>query len=186
MAIGYSVFDTAIGACSIVWRENAILDTELPQRDTQAAHARIHRHFPAAKATPPPTEIDRTIDKIVRLLNGEHVDLSDAVLDMRGVGEFQRKVYEIVRTIAPGRTMTYGEVAGRLGDRLAAQAVGRAMARNPFPIIVPCHRVLAANGKPGGFSAVGGIRTKLTMLTIEGWQPDGEPTLFQTDGIHVL
>jgi methylated-DNA-[protein]-cysteine S-methyltransferase len=102
------------------------------------------------------------------LLRGERLDLSFVALDLEAVPEFHRRVYEITRTIQPGATLSYGEIALRLGERDAARAVGQALGRNPFPIVVPCHRVVASGGKTGGFSAPGGAATKLRMLAIEG------------------
>ena len=133
------------------------------------------------------------------LLAGEKRDLTSVALDMADVPDFNRKVYDIARAIAPGETLTYGEIAIKLGDRLLAQDVGQALGRNPFPIIVPCHRVLAAGRKAGGFSAPGGVNTKLKMLTIEGAevvQPKparpqkpapkaDQPGLFDTPGARV-
>ena len=111
------------------------------------------------------------------LLGGARPDLTSVPLDLSGVPEFHRRAYEVARTIPPGRTLTYGDIAHRLGQPGSAQAVGQAMGHNPFPIIVPCHRVLAAGGKDGGFSARGGVGTKRRMLVIEGALAD-EPTLF--------
>ena len=119
---------------------------------------------------------------IVALLRGQPRDLSDIVLDMDGVPPFHQRVYAVARTIPPGATLTYGEIATQLGDRGAARAVGQALGRNPFPIIVPCHRVLAAGGKVGGFSANGGITTKLRLLTIEGAHAEPQRNLFDGDG----
>jgi methylated-DNA-[protein]-cysteine S-methyltransferase len=115
---------------------------------------------------------------VIALLRGEPRDLADIVIDDARISAFNRKVYAIARTIPPGRTMTYGEIAERLGDKLLARDVGTALGENPTPIIMPCHRVLAADGKTGGFSAPGGVATKLRLLTIEGAQPGG-PTLFE-------
>jgi methylated-DNA-[protein]-cysteine S-methyltransferase len=114
---------------------------------------------------------------MVALIAGEPRNLTDIVIDDAGTPEFNRRVYAIVRAIPSGQTMTYGEVATRLGDPLLARDVGKAMGENPTPIVMPCHRVLAAGGKTGGFSAPGGVITKLQLLTIEGAQPGG-PTLF--------
>jgi methylated-DNA-[protein]-cysteine S-methyltransferase len=111
------------------------------------------------------------------LLRGELKDLSHVRIDLERVPEFNRRVYDVARTIGPGKTLSYGEIAERLGDRLLARDVGQALGQNPIPIIVPCHRVLAAGGKMGGFSAPGGAATKLRLLSIEGAQPGG-PTLF--------
>jgi len=114
------------------------------------------------------------------LLRGEKRDFSAIALDMAGVPEFHQKVYAVARTIPVGATLSYGEIAARLGDRGAAREVGEAMGQNPFPIIVPCHRVLAAGGKVGGFSAAGGVTTKLRLLGIEGAQVGEAPTLFDS------
>jgi methylated-DNA-[protein]-cysteine S-methyltransferase len=127
---------------------------------------------------PPPAEVQRAIDGIVELLEGKPNDLSDVVLDLDGVPEFNRGVYDIARTIPPGKTMTYGDIAKRLGGVELSRDVGQALGRNPCPIVVPCHRVLAAGGKPGGFSANGGVVTKLKMLAIEGAAVNHTPSLF--------
>jgi methylated-DNA-[protein]-cysteine S-methyltransferase len=119
---------------------------------------------------PPPPEIQRAVDAIVSHLDGEPTDLSFIPLDLDGVPDFHRRVYEVARTIPPGSTLSYGEIATRLGDPGSARAVGQALGRNPFVLVVPCHRVLAARGKTGGFSAHGGTATKLTLLAIEGAQ----------------
>ncbi|WP_396287200.1 methylated-DNA--[protein]-cysteine S-methyltransferase [Amycolatopsis sp. PS_44_ISF1] len=124
-----------------------------------------------------PDAVRAAVTGIVALLGGERRDLAEVGLDFRGVPEFNRRAYEVARTVSPGRTVTYGDIAHRLGTPGAAQAVGQAMGHNPFPIVVPCHRVLAAGGQDGGFSAHGGVRTKRAMLVIEGAIAD-EPTLF--------
>jgi methylated-DNA-[protein]-cysteine S-methyltransferase len=110
----------------------------------------------------------RAIDGITALLRGERVDLTDVVLDVDGLPELHRRVYELARTIPPGQTRTYGDIAARLERSGDARVVGEALGRNPFPVVVPCHRVLAASGKLGGFSAHGGAATKRRMLIIEG------------------
>jgi len=102
------------------------------------------------------------------LLRGEHRDLTGIRLDAEGMDPFHRRAGEAARAIPPGQTRTYGQLAAQLGEPRLAQAVGQAMGKNPFPIIVPCHRVVAAGGKTGGFSAPGGSKTKLKMLQIEG------------------
>ncbi len=117
------------------------------------------------------------IADIVALLDGGACDLSCVALDMEGVADFDRKVYEVARTIAPGETMSYGAIAARLGDPGAARGVGQALGRNPFAIVVPCHRVVTADGGLGGFSAAGGSATKRRMLEIEG-AAVAPPTLF--------
>src|SRR6202158_4685008 len=138
---------------------------------------RIRQRYGEIAEAPPPTDVQGAIDGIVELLAGKPNDLSDVVLDLDGVPEFHRGVYDIARTIPPGKTMTYGDIAKRLGGGELAREGGQALGRNPCPIVVPCHRVLAAGGKPGGFSANGGVTTKLKMLEIEGAVVDPTPTL---------
>jgi methylated-DNA-[protein]-cysteine S-methyltransferase len=178
-AQSFALFDTAIGRCAIAWSARGVAGVQLPEAGEAATRARVRRHFPDATEAPPPAEVQRAIEGIVVLLHGEPGDLATIVLDMTGVPPFERRVYEVARTIAPGATLTYGEIAARLGEPGAARAVGQALGRNPFPLIVPCHRVLAASGKAGGFSAHGGVTTKLRLLSIEGANPGGEPTLFE-------
>ncbi|MDO8875365.1 MAG: methylated-DNA--[protein]-cysteine S-methyltransferase [Pseudolabrys sp.] len=172
-----AIFDTAIGACAIVWGARGLLGVQIPEAGAAATRARMVTRFPAAQETPPPLEIQNVIDGMRALLRGERRDLADVVIDDDGVPELNRRVYAIVRQVPPGQTITYGEIAERLGDRALARAVGQAMGENRCPIVMPCHRVLAASGKTGGFSAPGGVVTKLKLLTIEGAQPGG-PTLF--------
>lgn len=126
----------------------------------------------------PPPFVRSAIDAVVRLLGGEKEDLSSIPVDLGGLAEFERKVLEATLAIPVGETRTYGEIAAGLGAPGAARAVGRALGRNPVPIIVPCHRVLASNGGSGGFSASGGASTKLRMLEIEGARRGSEPELF--------
>jgi methylated-DNA-[protein]-cysteine S-methyltransferase len=134
--------------------------------------------FPDAREGSPPEAVQEAITGIVSLLSGEPADLTSAALDMSRVPGFHRRVYEVARTIPAGRTLTYSEIAQRLGEPGAAREVGRALGENPFPIIVPCHRVLAANGKLGGFSAPGGTVTKLRLLRIEGAHAAAQLELF--------
>lgn len=175
--LSYVLFDTAIGFCAIVWSARGIAGVQLPETDARATRARMLERFPAALESVPPPDAQYAIDGIVALLDGHAADLTDIVIDDAGTPDFNRKVYAIARAIPPGATMTYGEIAERLGDKLLARDVGTALGQNPCPIVMPCHRVLAANGKAGGFSASGGVVTKLKLLTIEGAQPGG-PTLF--------
>jgi methylated-DNA-[protein]-cysteine S-methyltransferase len=138
----------------------------------------MRRRFPDAMEAPPPASVQRAIRGIVALLAGEASDLSAVPLDMADVPPFERRVYEVARTIPPGATLAYGDIAARLGAPGEAREVGQALGQNPLPIVVPCHRVLAAGGKIGGFSANGGIATKLRLLSIEGARTSPEPTLF--------
>jgi methylated-DNA-[protein]-cysteine S-methyltransferase len=174
---GFAVFDTAIGACGIVWSPRGVASVQLPEANERATRARLLRRFAGAREVPPPPDIQRAIDDIAALLRGERRELSDIAIDADGLPEFNARVYAIARTIPAGGTLTYGEIAERLGDRRLAREVGQALGQNPIPLIVPCHRVLAAGGKTGGFSASGGVVTKMRLLSIEGAQPNG-PTLF--------
>ncbi|MBS0535927.1 MAG: methylated-DNA--[protein]-cysteine S-methyltransferase [Proteobacteria bacterium] len=177
----YTLFDTAIGTCAIAWHAQGLIGVQLPEASVEATRARMHRRFPQAVERAPDDAAQRAIKGIVALLNGEKRDLADILIDDSATPDFNARVYKIVRQIPPGETLTYGEVAERLGDKSLARAVGQAMGQNPCPVVMPCHRVLAAsdrNGaKTGGFSAPGGVVTKLKLLTIEGAQPGG-PTLF--------
>ncbi len=184
--LGYALFQTAIGRCGLAWGSAGIVAVQLPERLEGDTRARLLRRLPQAVETPPPADVRQAIDGITALLNGEPRDLTGIQLDMEGVPPFHRRVYEIARTIPPGRTLTYGAIATRLGDPGAARAVGQALGHNPFVLVVPCHRVLAADGGLGGFSAAGGRVTKLRLLTIEGAQSSDDPSLFddQADGGH--
>ena len=175
--MNFTLFETAIGCCGIVWSDRGIAGVQLPERSEAATRNRLLRRFPAAREGAPPAEVRRAIDDIVALLGGEHRDLNHVRIDIGAAPEFHRRVYEVARRIPAGATLSYGEVAERLGDRNLARDVAEALSQNPCPIIVPCHRILAAGGKPGGFSAPGGVTTKLRLLTIEGTQPEG-PMLF--------
>jgi methylated-DNA-[protein]-cysteine S-methyltransferase len=175
--IAFTLFDTAIGRCAIAWNARGIAGVGFPEGSEEATRRRMLRRHPSAREGSPPAEVQRVVDDIVALLAGGRADFGYALLDTAGLSDLQRRVYEIARDIPAGATLTYGEIAERLGDRLLARDVGEALGRNPFPIVVPCHRVLAAGGKMGGFSAPGGVRTKLRLLEIEGAQPGG-PTLF--------
>jgi methylated-DNA-[protein]-cysteine S-methyltransferase len=175
---GYALFDTPIGRCGIAWNARGIVATCLAEPDARRARARLARRCPGGDEQTPPPAVKRVIDRIVALLRGEADDLADVPLDMHGIPEFNARIYAIIRTVPPGETITYGEIAKRLGAA-EARDVGQAMGQNPFPPIVPCHRVVAAGGKTGGFSAPGGVATKLRMLAIEGAQVDGTLPLFE-------
>jgi methylated-DNA-[protein]-cysteine S-methyltransferase len=166
-AQGFALFDTEIGRCGIAWGERGVTGVQLPERSAAATQARLAKRFPEAREAAPKGEVRRAVDAIVALLRGEAADLTTVPLDLSGLPLFERRVYEAARAIAPGATLSYGEIARGLGDPAAARAVGRALARNPFAIVVPCHRVVAAGGRTGGFSAAGGIATKHRLLEIE-------------------
>jgi methylated-DNA-[protein]-cysteine S-methyltransferase len=174
----FTLFATAIGPCAVAWGARGVLAVLLPEKSEAATRARLLRKLPDAAEAEAPPEVRRAIDGIVALLAGEACDLSGVALDMDAVPAFNRRVYEIARTIGPGRTLSYGEIAKRLGDLGLARDVGQALGQNPFPVVVPCHRVLAAGGKLGGFSARGGTATKLRLLEIEGALAAEAPMLF--------
>lgn len=173
----FAIFDTAIGPCGIVWNARGLTGVQLPKKDEAATRARVQQRYPSAVEAAPSPQTQEAIAGIVALLNGEPRDLTGIAIDNARTPEFNAKVYAITRKVPPGQTITYGEIAAQLGDKLLAREVGTALGENPCPLVMPCHRVLAANGKPGGFSAAGGVVTKLKLLSIEGAQPGG-PTLF--------
>ncbi len=162
-----ALFDSAIGTCGIAWNRAGIAGINLPEATPARTLERLSERFNAAALDAPSTTVRRVIRQIEALLAGKPVKFHAVSLDMRGVPAFHQAVYDVVRTIPAGGTLSYGEVARCLGNPGAARAVGQAMGRNPFPIIVPCHRVVAANGKLGGYSANGGVATKLRLLQIE-------------------
>jgi methylated-DNA-[protein]-cysteine S-methyltransferase len=174
----FALFETPIGCCGIVWNALGIAGVQLPEADERALRGRVSRRFRGACEAGPPADVQRVVDDIAALLNGKPRDLGYVKIDTTALPDFHRRVYDVARTIPAGATLSYGKIAEQLGDRLLARDVGEALGQNPFPIIVPCHRVLAAGGKMGGFSARGGVRTKLRLLSIEGAEPGG-PTLFE-------
>ncbi|WP_395055336.1 methylated-DNA--[protein]-cysteine S-methyltransferase [Polaromonas sp.] len=176
-SVFFALFDTAVGACGIAWGDAGICGVQLPEADAAQTRVRMHQRFHDAAEAFPDGEVQAAIHGISAMLRGEAHALDTLVFDMRGVPAFHQRVYAVARAIPPGQTLTYGEVAARLGEPGAARAVGQALGRNPFAPVVPCHRVLAAGDQPGGFSASGGIRTKLRLLIIEGAMR-GTPGLF--------
>lgn len=163
----FALFETAVGRCGIAWGRSGVKLLQLPEARESATRARISARCPGALESAPPAAIGRAIEAIVALLSGGPSDLSGIELDMDAVPPFHERVYVEARRIPPGTTLSYGELATRLGAAGSARAVGQALGRNPFAIIVPCHRVLAASGRMGGFSANGGVTTKLRLLTLE-------------------
>jgi len=147
----FCLFPTAIGSCAIAWSDRGVTSVWLPEQTDSHTRARVVRRFPHTIESAPPPFVSHAIDGIVALLEGEARNLTDIPLDWDdAVPEFHRRVYDVTRTIKPGTTLSYGEVAKRVGEPDAARAVGQALGRNPIPIIVPCHRVLAADGGTGG------------------------------------
>jgi methylated-DNA-[protein]-cysteine S-methyltransferase len=176
--LGFALFDTAIGRCGVAWSGRGIVAVQLPQPSEAQTRVRLRQRHGDLPETPPTEAVDYAIRRMVTLLEGTAIDLSDILLDLADVSEFQRSVYAIARDIPAGCTLTYGDIARQLGDLALSREVGQALGRNPCPIVVPCHRVLAAGGKPGGFSANGGVETKLKMLAIEGAVVNYTPDLF--------
>ncbi len=177
-ATGYAWFDTPLGDCAIVWSDEGVRGLMLPGADRARTQASLRRRHPhAIEATPPPA-IGAAVDALRALLAGQPLALDEVALDLDGVPAFHRRVYEAARRIGPGYTCTYGELAEALGEPGAARAVGQALGANPFAIIVPCHRVLAAGGRSGGFSAPGGVDTKRRLLEIEQARIGSQPSLF--------
>jgi methylated-DNA-[protein]-cysteine S-methyltransferase len=151
-------FETALGTCGITWSDAGVTGVLLPgMRGLSGPVAR----------EPAPEAVRDVAAAIVALMDGEHTDLLWVVLDETGVDPFRRSVYAAAREISPGATASYGDIARAIGKPDAPRAVGHALGENPFPIVVPCHRVLSSTGALHGFSAPGGIVTKRRMLEIE-------------------
>ena len=175
---GYTVFDTSVGRCGIAWGDLGVLGVQLPEAREIETRRRLFQLFPDARELRPPPEIQNAIDGIAALLRGKAADLSDVRLDMTGIPPFNARVYEFTRSIPRGETMTYGEVAARLKASGAVHSVAQAISKNPFMIIVPCHRVLEAGSYADRISANGGSISKRRLLSIEGAGSPGSKTLF--------
>ena len=167
METSHALFGSPLGALGIAWGPRGIRALVLPAANEGETLERLREKLGPSCAAPPPPAIARAIERIRRHLLGESQELSDLALDMEGLPAFHRRVYEAARAVASGQTVTYGELAVRAGSPGAARAVGQAMARNPFAVVVPCHRVLASGGRYGGFSAPGGLLTKVRLLELE-------------------
>jgi methylated-DNA-[protein]-cysteine S-methyltransferase len=178
MSTSFALFETPIGVCSLVWKAETVVGLRLPEENATTTRARLKRRWPDAEEQVPDGAIKAVIDRVLQLLAGEPVDLLDVPLDFGDAPDFHKRIYEIARTIPPGQTMTYGEIAKRLGMPHESREVGQAMGRNPIAIIMPCHRVLGADGKMGGFSATGGVAIKRRILEIEGAAALGAGPLF--------
>jgi methylated-DNA-[protein]-cysteine S-methyltransferase len=175
--LGYTVFDTAVGRCGIAWGELGVLGVQLPEAREIETRRRMYKLFPEARELRPPAEIQGAIDGIAALLRGKAADFSEVRLDMTDVRPFDARVYDFARTIPRGETLTYGEVAAKLKASGAAHSVAQALSRNPFMLIVPCHRVLEAGGYADRISPNGGSISKRRLLSIEGAGSSGK-TLF--------
>jgi O-6-methylguanine DNA methyltransferase len=182
MALCFCTFDTAIGLCGLAWGAGGIVKVALLEGDATATAAHIRRRWPDAAEAEPDAAIAEAIAAIRGLLATGRGDLAAIRLDLEGIEAFDRQVYALARTLKPGETTTYGAIAERLGDLQLSRAVGQSLGANPYPIIVPCHRVVAAGGRLGGFSARGGTRTKQVLLAIERAKTTPGPDLFDALG----
>jgi methylated-DNA-[protein]-cysteine S-methyltransferase len=170
-AEGYAVFATAIGPCGVAWSRRGLVSIQLPEATMEATRARLWERITLPDdggSMTPPAAVQAAIERIIRHLTGKDAGLDGIALDLEDVPPFHRKVYEAARRITRGEIRSYGDLAGDAGSPNGARAVGQAMAKNPLPIVVPCHRVIAAGGKPGGFTSPGGLDTKARLLAIEG------------------
>ena len=171
----YCLFETNIGCCAVLWHGNedaslppAIVAFQLPEATPEMTEYRVTRWPGATRSPNPPAAITTLIERVRRHLTGDLQDFRDVVLDLDSSGPFAQQVYEAARAIEAGETRSYGALATSINHPGAARAVGQALGRNPIGLIIPCHRVLAAGRKIGGFSAHGGQATKMRMLAIEG------------------
>jgi methylated-DNA-[protein]-cysteine S-methyltransferase len=179
----YHVFETAMGFCAIAWSDSGVARFQLPAKSAEAADRLMRRRAFDAESGAPPIEIAAVVAPAKRYFAGEETDFSQIRLDLVGEDAFFAQIYNALRRVGWGRTTTYGALAKEVGaPREAARDVGEAMARNPAPLIIPCHRVLAAGGKIGGFSAPGGSRTKMRMLELEGVRVGPRESAQQTFG----
>ena len=176
--LGYTIFDTGIGRCGIAWGPLGIVGVQLPEAREIDTRRRLFQLYPEARDTRPPMNTEIAIDGIAALLRGGDCDLSDVTLDMTGIPAFNQRVYTLVRTIPRGETRTYADVADSLRAPGVVYALAQAMGRNPFMIIVPCHRVLEVGHYADKISPYGGTISKRRLLSIEGAHPTTSKTLF--------
>jgi methylated-DNA-[protein]-cysteine S-methyltransferase len=179
----YLVFETSSGFCGIGWSDGGVTRFHLPARSAETVERSLLRRLPDARPGAPPPEVSEAVAAVKQYFHGVEVDFSGLRLDLQGQDEFFRQIYDATRRVGWGETTTYGGLAKALGaGPEAAREVGQAMARNPVPLIIPCHRVLAAGGKVGGFSAPGGAATKIRMLELEGVRVAPPPPAQQSLG----
>jgi methylated-DNA-[protein]-cysteine S-methyltransferase len=175
----YAIFDTAIGRCGIVWSNSGVVAVQLPEAREIDTRRRIFQVHPEAREQAMPLNAELAIEGIAALLQGSDPDFSDVSLDAGDVPAFNRRVYEYACTIPRGETRTYHEIAKALGASGAAHSVAQAISRNPYMIIVPCHRVLEAGGYADRISPYGGVISKRRLLALEGAHPIASKTLFE-------
>lgn len=176
---GYAIFDTAIGRCGIIWSSTGVVAVQLPEAREIDTRRRIFQAHPEAREQQPPLNTELAIEGIVGLLQGSDPDFSEVSLDAGGVPGFDRRVYEFTCSIPRGETRTYHEVARALGASGAAHSVAQAIAKNPYMLIVPCHRVLDAGNYADRPSPYGGVVSKRRLLSLEGAHPAASKTLFE-------
>ena len=181
----YCIFETPLGPCGIAWRDagvgTRIINFQLPEATAAETALRLAQRSQGLEVTSPPSPVAAIIKRVRRHLGGEPQDFSDVRLDLAPSPPFFRKVYEAARKIPAGQTRSYGQLAAAARQHGAARAVGQAMGKNPIPLFVPCHRVLAAGGRPGGFSAHGKLTTKARLLEAEGASL-GTPAVLRNSG----
>jgi methylated-DNA-[protein]-cysteine S-methyltransferase len=177
LEVHHHLFETALGSCAVAWNGRGLVGVQLPERDGVTTERRLAARVRSKGATLPPDWVRSLIEDIRRYLAGEKIDFSAVAVDLEGIDDLRRRIYAVLRTIPFGATTTYGELARTIGETewQGARDVGEAMGRNPVPIVIPCHRVLAAGGKLGGFSAHGGAATKRRLLELEGVRLDSGP-----------
>ena len=175
---GYTIFDTGIGRCGIAWSDYGVVGVQLPEAREIETRGRMLRQYPEARELPPPPDVEMAVEGIVALLRGQASDFSDVTLDMSGIHAFNARVYAYVRTIPRGETLTNGEVAAKLRASGAAHSVAQAISKNPFMLIVPCHRVLEAGSYTDKISPNGGAISKRRLLSLEGAHAISSKTLF--------
>src|SRR4051794_13986785 len=176
---GYTIFDSAVGRCGIAWGELGILGVQLPEARELDTRRRMYRVYPEAREQRPSVTAEIAIEGIVAILRGGNADLSEVALDMTGIPYFNQRVYQFTRSIPHGETRTYGEIASGLPASGASYSGAQAIGRNPFMIIVPCHRVLEPGNYADKISDHGGVISKRRLLTIEGAHPTLSKTLFE-------
>ena len=176
---GYAIFDTGLGRCGIAWSDLGVMGVQLPEAREIDTRKRLFQLYPEARELRPPPNVEIALEGIKALLRGGDSDLSEVALDMTGIPDFNQRVYAFTRTIPRGETRTYEEVANGLRVQGASYSVAQALGRNPFMIIVPCHRVLEAGNYADQMAPNAGVISKRRLLTIEGAHPTVSKTLFE-------
>lgn len=178
VGVAYTVFDTAVGRCAIAWGQNGVLGVQLADVREIETRRRLLRQFPEARELPPPADVQYFIDSIGIALRGQFAELSDIPLDMSDLSPFDCRIYEMVRRIPRGETRTRAEIATQVGSPGIVHSLAQALARNPFALVVPCHRVLESAGRIDGIPTNGGAMTRARLLSLEGALPSRGSTLF--------